>query len=236
MRTVIRGVTVALLAAACVGGALPAGAAQAPRDEPRAEAAANCSLPRGARRLLRTRSVVVYRIEVRTSFGHGRTLVYGCHRRSNRRTRLADETLAEGFDETAQGFVSAGNAVAFALYEQSEEGAIARVFSFDLARRRRVHSVPAGDPARGRALEVGVDVVVKRNGSTAWIFERVDLANPDDDPVTGQRVTRRSVRKVDAGGQALLSFAGDIVARSLRLSGSTLTWREGAETRTAQLR
>lgn len=49
-------------------------------------------------------------------------------------------------------------------------------------------------------------------------------------------MTRRSVRKVDAGGQALLSFAGDIVARSLRLSGSTLTWREGAATRTAQLR
>jgi hypothetical protein len=79
----------------------------------------------------------------------------------------------------------------------------------------------------GTRLRQTVDrLVLKRNGSVAWIVSTNSLG-------THQRGV--GVRRADARGRALLDAGTAIGIQSLRLTGSTLHWRHGGQTRTASL-
>jgi hypothetical protein len=71
-------------------------------------------------------------------------------------------------------------------------------------------------------------VVVKRDGSVAWIAHATSI------PSGHQSVTE--VEKSDRTSQTLLDKSARIGRGSLRLRGSELSWRDGATTKTATLR
>jgi hypothetical protein len=93
---------------------------------------------------------------------------------------------------------------------------------------QRVISEQESHPALRRRF---TDVVVKSNGSVAWVLDRVDYsATPPHQTQTYE------VRRADSQGAALLDSSPDINPYSLTLSGSTLAWRrQGGETRSATL-
>jgi hypothetical protein len=71
-------------------------------------------------------------------------------------------------------------------------------------------------------------VVVKANGSVAWTANAGSIISH-----TGLKV---QVEKSDQTSRTLLDQRPDINTGSLRLNGSTLTWRDGASRRSATLR
>jgi hypothetical protein len=80
------------------------------------------------------------------------------------------------------------------------------------------------------------DLVLKRNGSVAWISCFANNAHrrpcfPSPDPDLPYQVWRADTR-----GRKMLDASDGVARRSLRRDGSTLSWRHGAETRTATLR
>jgi len=70
-------------------------------------------------------------------------------------------------------------------------------------------------------------VVVKGDGSVAW--------TADAGSILSHKGRQRQVEKIDQTGQMLLDHSRNIRLRSLRLSGSKLTWRDGSTTRSATL-
>ena len=74
------------------------------------------------------------------------------------------------------------------------------------------------------------DIVVKRDGSVAWIADATWLGNgPGRHGIT-------EVRKADRTGRTRLDNGDQIRKRSLRLKGSRLTWRDGSIRKSATLR
>jgi hypothetical protein len=74
---------------------------------------------------------------------------------------------------------------------------------------------------------IDTDLILKRNGSIAWILTDVngDLTPPGSE-----------VGRMDSRGETTLAAANDIEPHSLRLQGSALSWRQAGITRTADLR
>jgi hypothetical protein len=83
-------------------------------------------------------------------------------------------------------------------------------------------------PPDGIAQRV-TDLVLKSNGSVAWIVVQTDNR-------TSPATTRVQVRARDSNGGRRLDESLAIDRDSLRLDASTLHWRHGATARTAQLR
>ena len=113
-----------------------------------------------------------------------------------------------------------------------DEGA--RVTVKELRRGRIVHN------ARPLTLSPGfpvvTDLVLKRNGSVAWIAGATPLDLPMAPP--GTPVDRRpnfEVQKADRGGRALLDQGREIAPASLTLSRSTFSWTKGGRNYSAQL-
>jgi hypothetical protein len=97
--------------------------------------------------------------------------------------------------------------------------------SFTFERQLRFESPSSSN----RYLEIE-GIVLKPNGSVAWILERQvwDFNNPYNQTY--------GVWKSDAGDDAeLLDSGSDIDPRSLTLNGSTLTWTRAGEPRSATL-
>lgn len=69
-------------------------------------------------------------------------------------------------------------------------------------------------------------VVLKPNGSVAWIAEGGDGS---------EGLLAREVNASDSSGNRLLDSQSEIAPRSLRLKGSALSWRAAGATRTAHL-
>jgi hypothetical protein len=72
-------------------------------------------------------------------------------------------------------------------------------------------------------------VVLKPNGSAAWLVAKVDSFGNSTGPVTLHRRDRR-------GRAVLASGTGDAAPRDLRLAGSTIRWFEGERERSKSLR
>lgn len=83
-----------------------------------------------------------------------------------------------------------------------------------------------GGPGLVESYESIGSIVVKRNGSVAWIGSEHSIIGH------GSRI---EVAAGQRGKRSTLDSGPGIVASSLRLSLSTLTWRDGATTRTASL-
>jgi hypothetical protein len=90
---------------------------------------------------------------------------------------------------------------------------------------RALYRVPTG--ASQRPLWVGdgptAAIVVKRDGSVAWLLDRVTSAN------------RYELHVRDTSGERVVAAGSDIDPRSVALAGSTLYWTEGAKPESATM-
>jgi hypothetical protein len=134
----------------------------------------------------------------------------------------------------------AGNYVAYFLsFYEIESGPIYRVMVRDLrtGRFRHVEAAYSDLPAPedddyGESAAKIKGLVLKRNGSVAWLSCFTDEPGRCRGPA---EYVEWEAWRADTRGRKLLDASADVRLRSLRLEGSTLTWRHGTEARTATL-
>ena len=156
------------------------------------------------------------------------TAHYSCAHRYNRRFLLAESEFA-GEDEYGP-FRFAGPFLAYAFFPscaacEERQGSV-MVQSLRTGRHlydaEAIEHLDTGD-------ESVTDLVVKRNGSVAWI------AIHDDPPATdGEQDIE--VNKRDRSGRARLDTGPGLGPRSLELRGSTLSWSKAGQRVSATLR
>jgi hypothetical protein len=180
-----------------------------------------CAVPRGYFVLKKThRAVVMVRDE-------GPQRVYGCMFKVDRRVRLAD---------FSPRYPLAGRYVAYReVSEDPVAGTHYDVFVVDLRRGRtkRVHPAFTNRTADdGTVNSTITDIVLKRNGSVAWISCQTRDPNAEfcfrNGPFQVWRLDRRHAKKLDSSAK--------VRRRSLRREGSRISWQHGAATRSASLR
>ena len=90
-----------------------------------------------------------------------------------------------------------------------------------------LRSAAATGPVGPESYQTVGSVVLKGDGAVAWIGTGHSL---------GSHHTLTEVWRADRHGTTRLDSGVAIRVQSLRLTGSTLRWRDGAETRSAGLR
>lgn len=103
----------------------------------------------------------------------------------------------------------------------------AQVVVRDLADGKLLHVASAASRILVESFQSIDSLVLKSDGAVAWISEIGSVIS---------RTRYLEVHRLDALGSALLDSGPGIVGRSLRLNGSTVTWRDGSRTRSATLR
>lgn len=97
----------------------------------------------------------------------------------------------------------------------------------DLSNGHVLHRLPTGVPIKPEPLSVGIGlavaIVVKHDGSVAWIVE------------TGEEEGGYQVHAVDKSGSRVLVSSPEIDPASLALAGSTLYWTQGGQPFSAPL-
>ena len=210
-RAVIAVVT--LLAASTVAAA----SAEAPHR--------GCAVPRGAAVVAKTRYAVVYAQDAEHK--------YGCLFSRGRRALLFD---------AESPLLLAGRYVAYEQVSYDPDSTVYYLLTvFDL-RRRTAHSFsslyeeqPPGPNSR-ESQDPGMakDLVLKKNGSVAWISCWRFPPGPGGCAIDAD--TPVEVWRTDSRGTKLLDASTEVRLRSLKRQGSTITWRHGSERRSAQLK
>lgn len=154
-------------------------------------------------------------------------VVYACAERSGKRYRLGRVTFCIGSDRAGPVALS-GELVAYGLERCGVDTGFSQVVVRSLSTGRQTRAEAATSTPLGPESYASVDaIVVKGDGSIGWIA--------DASSIVGHRRIRE-VRRSDATGTTLLDSSPAIVAGSLRLHGSRLTWRRGRSMRSATLR
>ena len=186
---------------------------------------ASCIKPRGYVVKEKTRAAVVF-----TNRNGYRA--YGCLYRRGELVRLSG---------AVGSYTLAGKYVAYFLrFYELESGPVYRVMVRDLRTGGFRHIEAAysdlpqqAGPDDGYVASKIRGLVLKRNGSVAWLS---CFAKPSGGcPAPAEDVEWEAWR-ADTRGRKLLDASADVRLRSLRLEGSSLTWRHGTHTRTATLR
>ena len=177
-----------------------------------AGAAGQCH-PSGARIMASDQRIDVY------SLGSS---VYGCVKSSGKTIRLGSSQLCIAttlVDRAAVG----GDLTAYGAERCGVDTGSASVSVLRLSDGKQLHSFAAViGPIGPESYQSVNSLVVKSGGAVAWI-------------ATARSIVGHGTRiEVHANGHLLDSGAG-IVGSSLRLRGSTLTWRHGTATRSATL-
>ncbi len=155
--------------------------------------------------------------------------VFGCFRGSRRVSTLGP--FAAGSPEGASGIEHVTLTGALVAYEEAsipgEKGgehakSVWLLIVRNLASGRIVRRLPTGAaPAGTNAIGAGsvVRLVLKANGAVAWTTEY------SFGPVSGPRTYQ--VRAVDKTGNRLLASGTNVRPKSLKLTGSALSWIQG---------
>jgi hypothetical protein len=185
-----------------------------------------CAKPHGYTVEAKTRYAIVY------SGPTGDDPVYGCLFSRGRLVQLYDADY---------NYTLAGRYVAYEQVTYEPEGTVYHLLTvFDL-RRERWHTIspawvwPDGGNQDGEDWGLVMDVVLKKNGSVAWISctpVPVNVYHCRD----RDRDTPAEVWRVDSRGRKRLDVAAEIGLHTLVRQGSTITWRHGSKRRTAQLK
>lgn len=149
--------------------------------------------------------------------------VYGCARGATRRSALGilggtSETGGEGL----RRFTLAGAVVAYEEYAFNGPGYPERSFNVVVVRNLRtarvLHRLPTGPSARPEGVGRGptlVRIIVKSDGAVAWMTGG-----------TVQGITMTVIHVVDRSGSRVVASGTGIERQSLRLRGSTLSWKQ----------
>lgn len=214
----LRGICAALAVAiaGCGSSQTQSSAAESTQTRARPPAADPCGSP-SARTLAADAVARVY-AEGETVYGcahGGRAYRLGASSRSIREGRVGPVALA-------------GVVAAYGLSRYGVDTVAAAVVVRRLSDGKQLRTASATSRAVGpESSEAVTSVVVKRNGSVAWIGAAGSII--------AHRSTETEVNAADRRGERLLDSGAGINARSLRLRGSTLTWVDGGRTRSATL-
>jgi hypothetical protein len=153
--------------------------------------------------------------------------VYGCARSGSKSYSLG--TVDKSFNEgRVAPLALAGVDVAYGLTFYGVDTINASVMVRRLTDGHLVRQHSAINEAVGAEYFETVDaVVVKRDGSVAWIAHATWVGSQ------GKSVTE--VDKSDQTNKSLLDHSASIVTDSLHLQGSRLTWMDGSSSRSATL-
>jgi hypothetical protein len=210
----VRGRLGALVAAAAATVGCGSSAAQTVTS--RQAAVARCA-PAGARIIRSDQRAQVYALQ---------NAVYGCADRPRRTTKLGNTTVcvaAARVDRVAL----AGDIVAYGVDRCGVDTGFTTVVVRRLSDGKRLAGYAAvNDPGLLESYQSIGSIVVKSDGAVAWIGA--------EHSIIGQG-SRIEVDGVQHGKRAVLDSGSGIVGSSLRLRGSTLTWRHASTTRTATL-
>jgi hypothetical protein len=163
--------------------------------------------------------------------------IYGCvygHRGAYRLGVVPHTETTKYMEETHYGdtgLVLAGPIVAYEFFAIRSFGHPEwKVFVQDLRTGRTLRDEPTGTPAtpglepeQRAGIGHTTAIVVKSNGSVAWIVG------------TGEDEGRYQVHAADVTGSRLLASGGDIDPASLALAGSTLYWTQAGKPFSAPL-
>ncbi len=150
---------------------------------------------------------------------------YGCAAGTRGRVRLGGRRSCLGTPR-ADPVTVTGALAAYGLKTCGIDTGSTDVVVRRLTDGKRLRGVPASGPLGPESYEAIDRLALKRNGSVAWIVSTSSLA-------THHRSVE--VRRADARGTAALDSGAAIAITSLRLTGSTLHWRHGSQSRTATL-
>lgn len=153
--------------------------------------------------------------------------VFGCSTAGGRSYRLgaAARSIRQG---RAGPIALAGVDVAYGLTEFGVDTISAQVIVRNLRSGKQLRSEPATTRALGVEFFQSVAaVVVKPDGAVAWVGQGGSVIHPGGGEI--------EVDRSDARGRALLDSGAGIDVRSLRLRGSTTSWRHHGRIRSARL-
>jgi hypothetical protein len=154
-------------------------------------------------------------------------VVYGCSVQRGRTFRLGHATRS--ISESRVGPVAvAGNDAAYGLSNFGVDTVRTSVEVRRLTDGAVLQDLPASSSAGPEFFQQVGSVVVKADGAVAWIGSESSIIS------RGHGVIE--VRAVDAGGARMLDSGQGIDSTSLRLRGSTLSWRHNGVTHHGTLR
>jgi hypothetical protein len=209
-----------LLTLAVVAGVLGSYDASAGRDTPtttRLPAHAPACQPQGAHTIAADRQA--------RAFSRG-GVVYACLVRTSKLYRLGRVDTCIGTDR-AGPVVLARELVAYGLERCGIDTGFTQVIVLRLSDGKRLRAEAALTGPLGPESYVTVTaLVLKADGAAAWIASGQSL---------GTHGRLREVNRAERAGRALLDSGLAIDPGSLRLHGSTLTWKRGRTTRSASL-
>lgn len=179
-----------------------------------AAAAVRCA-PAGAQIRLTDRHAQVYALH---------KAIYACDQRTRRTTKLGQTTICVA-SARVDHLALAGDVVAYGLDRCGVDTGSTTVIVRRLSDGKRLHSFAALTGAGPESYQSVTSLVVKPDGSVAWIATVHSIV----------ATSEGGGPEVHANGKLL--EAGEIELHSLRLRGSTLTWRDGGgKKRSATLR
>jgi len=153
--------------------------------------------------------------------------VYGCAVGTHRSYRLG--AGARTLRESRVGPIAvAGEDAAYGLTGFGVDTISSEVVVRNLASGQRIHRASASTFVAAESFQSVDSIVVRADGAVAWISQASSI-------ISHQTPTFQ-VWRIDARGKSLLDSGSSIVSRSLRRSGSLVSWRSGSSTRTATLR
>lgn len=122
----------------------------------------------------------------------------------------------------------AGRDAGYGLTSFGVDTVTAEVIVRNLGSGRQLHVLPATTRVQPESFQTVDGVVVRADGAVAWISSVTSVFSHGAPLV--------QVQRADSRGHAVLDSAPSIDARSLHLTGSTVSWKDGSRTHTATLR
>lgn len=151
--------------------------------------------------------------------------IYGCSIHGSKSYRLGGSSYGQ---QKVGPVALSGEDAAYGLSRSGVDTISASVRVRRLSDGKMLHDDAATTkPLPAEYFQTLYALVVKSDGAVAWIAEAGSIFEGKTSDV--------EVHKDDTTGRALLDSGSSIRRRSLRLHGSTLTWRHGETTRSALL-
>jgi hypothetical protein len=152
--------------------------------------------------------------------------VYGCAIATGQSYHLG--AGQHSFREGRVGVIAvAGRYAGYGLTSFGVDMVSAQVIVRSLANGNVLHQAAATSRVLVESFQSIDSIVLKPDGAVAWISQVGSVISH------GRYL---EVHRLDSRGQGLLDSGAGIVSRSLRLHGSTVTWRDGSNARSASLR